>query len=96
MCHQPRSNKSRVLTWLIQELNPLPVPKPIKEKKARAAPKEGLGVVKWKRRSVSAIRDFPPVPKNFNPYLSEETRCALHTHLTQISDEYAQLELEEI
>ena len=53
-------------------------------------------MVKWKRHGVSAIKDFPPIPGKFKPYLSEERRCALHTQLTQISDEYAQMDLEEI
>ena len=53
-------------------------------------------MVKWKRRSASAIRDFSLVPGRFNPYLKEERRQALHTHLTQISNEYARMELEEI
>ena len=47
-------------------------------------------------RNVSSIRDFPPFPKKFNPYLSEERRHALHTHLTYIFDEYTRMELEEI
>jgi hypothetical protein len=71
--YQPRFDKCRVLTKLIQELNCLSTPKPIKEKKAQA---ELLG--------------------KFNPFLSEERRCALHTNLTQISDEYTQMQLEEI
>jgi hypothetical protein len=40
-------------------------------------------MVKWKRRSIFAIRDFPPILGKFNPYLSEERRRVLHTHLTQ-------------
>jgi hypothetical protein len=39
---------------------------------------------------------FPPIPRRFNPYLNDERKRAMHTHLTQISDEYAQMELEEI
>ena len=53
-------------------------------------------MAKWKRHSVSAIRDFPHVPIKFNPCLSKERRHALHTHLTQISVEYARMELKEI
>jgi hypothetical protein len=87
--YQPRSDKRRVSTRLIQELEPSLAPKPIMEKKARAAPKEGSVVVKWKPHNVSVIRDFSPILKKFNPYLSEERSRALHTHLTQISDEYA-------
>jgi hypothetical protein len=94
--YQPHYDKHRVSTRLIQELKPSLAPEPIKEKKAQAAPKEDLAVVKWKRHSVSAIRDFPLVPEKFNPYLSEERRCVLHTHLTQIFDKYAQMEMEEI
>jgi hypothetical protein len=49
-----------------------------------------------KYRNISAIRDFPPISRWFNPYLNDEQKRALHTQLTQISDEYAQLEQEEI
>jgi hypothetical protein len=49
-----------------------------------------------KYRSISVIRDFPPIPGRFNPYLSDKEKQAMHTQLTQISDEYAQMEQEEI
>ena len=41
---------------------------------------------------------FPPIPdfRSFSPYLSEERRWVPYTHLTQIADEYAQMELKEI
>jgi hypothetical protein len=42
------------------------------------------------------IRDFPPIPERFNLHLNEERKPTMHTHLTRISDEYAQMELEEI
>jgi hypothetical protein len=47
-------------------------------------------------RSISAIRDFPPIPGRFNLHLNAERKQAMHTHLTQISDECAGMELEEI
>jgi hypothetical protein len=49
-----------------------------------------------KYHSISAIRDFPPIPRRFNPYLSDEQKRAMHTQLTQISNEYARMEQEEI
>jgi hypothetical protein len=49
-----------------------------------------------KRRNISAIRDFPPILGEFNPYLTKERKRAMHTQLTQISDEYAQWEQEKI
>jgi hypothetical protein len=49
-----------------------------------------------KYHSISVIRDFPPIPERFNPYLSDEKKRAMYIHLTQISDEYAGMEQEEI
>jgi hypothetical protein len=49
-----------------------------------------------KNHNISTIRDFPPIPRRFNPYLSDEQKRAMHTQLTQISDEYARMEQEEI
>jgi hypothetical protein len=49
-----------------------------------------------KYHSISAIRDFPPIPGRFNPYLNDEQKRAMHTQLTQILDEYARMEQEEI
>ena len=66
----------------------LPVPVLIKEEELQATPKDPA-MVKWKCHSVSTIRDLPPILGRFNLYLSEERRRALHTHLTQISAEYA-------
>jgi hypothetical protein len=65
----------------------LPIPKQVVTKKRTSIPKY---------HNVSAIRDFPPIPKRFNPYLSAEQKRAMHTQLTQISDEYAKMEQEEI
>jgi hypothetical protein len=42
------------------------------------------------------IQDFLPILGRFNPYLSNEEKRAMHTQLTQISDEYARREQEEI
>jgi hypothetical protein len=90
--YQPRSGKHRDSTQADQ--GPKPLPKPSEEKEIRIATKKRTAVPK--RRSISAIRDFPPIPGRFNPYLSNEQKRAMHTQLTQISDEYAQLEQEEI
>jgi hypothetical protein len=49
-----------------------------------------------KYRSISAIRDFPSIPGRFNPYLSDKEKQAMHTQLTQILDEYAQMKQVEI
>jgi hypothetical protein len=72
----------------------LHVHKPVEEKEIRAATKRRTTVPKY--LSISTIRDFPPIPGRFNPYLSDEQKQAMHTQLTQISDEYAQMEQEEI
>jgi hypothetical protein len=82
--HQPRSGKHRDSTQADKGLKPLP--KPSEEKETHITTKRRTVVPK--RRSISAIRDFPPIPKRFNPYLSNEQKRAMHTHLTQISDEY--------
>jgi hypothetical protein len=84
--YQPRSGECRVSTQANQELKPLPVPKPVEGKEVHVATKRRPNVPKY--RSISVIRDFPPIPKRFNPYLSDERKRAMHTHLTQISDEY--------
>jgi hypothetical protein len=68
--------------------------KPSEEKEVRIATK-GRTVVP-KHRSISVIRDFPPIPGRFNPYLNNEQKQAMHTQLTQISGKYAQLEQKEI
>jgi hypothetical protein len=68
--------------------------KPSEEKETHITIKRRTAVPK--RRSISTIRDFPPIPGRFNLYLSNEQKRAMHTQLTQISDEYAQLEQEEI
>jgi hypothetical protein len=70
------------------------LPKPIEDKEIRIATKRRTVVPK--RRSISTIRDFPPIPGRFNPYLNDEQKRAMHTQLTQISNEYVQMELEEI
>jgi hypothetical protein len=68
--------------------------KPSEKKETRITTKRRTTVPK--RRSISVIRDFPPIPERFNPYLSNEQERAMHTQLTQISDEYTQWEQEEI
>jgi hypothetical protein len=84
--YQPRSSECRVSTWANQELKPLPVPKLVEGKEAHVATKKRLAVPK--HRSILTIRYFPPIPGRFNPHLSDERKRAMHTHLTQISDEY--------
>jgi hypothetical protein len=70
------------------------VPKPIEEKEIRVATKRKTAIPKY--RSILVIRDFPPIPGRFNSYLSDEEKRAMHTQLTQISDEYARMEQKEI
>ena len=53
--YQPRSDKRKVSTQLVHELNSLLTSEQVKEKKARAVPKEGPAMAKWKRHSVSTI-----------------------------------------
>jgi hypothetical protein len=93
--YQPRPSRCRVSTWPNQEPKPSPTPKLTKEEKAQAAPKKNSTVVKWKHRRVSTIRDLPPIPGRFNPTLMRKGG-ERYTHLTQIFDEYAQIELKEI
>ena len=92
--YQPRSDKSRVPTRVNQELRPSRVPELKEGKETRVATKKKKVIPK--RRSISAIRDFSHVPKRFNPHLSDERKRAMHTHLTQVSEEYDWMELEEI
>ena len=70
--YQPRSNKSRVPTRANQELRPSLVPELKEGKETRIATKKKKVVPK--RRSISAIRDFPPVPGRFNLHLSDERK----------------------
>jgi hypothetical protein len=90
--YQPRSGKHRDSTQADKGSKPLP--KPGEEKETHIATKRRTTVPK--HRSILAIRDFLPIPGRFNPYLSNEQKQTMHTQLTQISDEYAQLEQEEI
>jgi hypothetical protein len=90
--YQPCSGNHRDSTQ--DDKGPKPLLKLSEEKEMRIATKRRTAVPK--RRSISAIRDFPPIPRRFNPYLSNEQKRAMHTQLTQISDDYAQLEQEEI
>jgi hypothetical protein len=90
--YQPRSGKHRNSTQADKRLEPLL--KPGEERETRITTKKRTAVPK--RRNISAIRDFPPIPGRFNPYLSNEQKRAMHTQLTQISDEYAQWKQEEI
>jgi hypothetical protein len=90
--YQPRSGKHRDSTQV--DKGPEPLLKPGEEREMRIIIRRRTAVPK--RRSISAIRDFPPILGRFNPYLSNERKQAMHTQLTQISDEYAQWEQEEI
>jgi hypothetical protein len=90
--YQPCSGKHRNSTQA--DKRPEPLLKLSEEKEIRIATKKRTAVPK--RCSVSAIRDFPPIPGRFNPYLSNEQKRTMHTQLTQISDEYTQWEQEEI
>ena len=92
--YQPCSNKSRVPTRANQELRPSLVPELKEGEETRIATKKKRAIPK--RRSISATRDFPPIPGRFNPYLSDERKRVMHTHLTQVLEEYALVELEEI
>jgi hypothetical protein len=76
--YQPRSGKRRDSIQADQE--PKSLPKPIEEKKIRVATKRRTAVPK--SRSISTIRDFPPIPGRLNPYLSDEEKRAMHTQLT--------------
>jgi hypothetical protein len=90
--YQPRSSKHRDSTQADKGLKPLP--KPSEEKQTHITTKRRIAIPE--RRSILAIRDFPLIPGRFNPYLSNEQKRAMYTQLTQISDEYTQLEQEEI
>jgi hypothetical protein len=76
--YQPHFGKRRVSTQANQELKPLPIPKPVEQKEIRVATKRKTTFPKY--RSISAIRDFPPIPRRFNPYLSDEEKqqCTLN------------------
>jgi hypothetical protein len=94
--YQPRCGKRKVSTQPFHKPNTLPPLELIQGEKAQVESKKDLAAMKWKCRSVSAVQGFPLIPRRFNPYLSKERRQVLHTHLTQIADEYAQMELEQI
>jgi hypothetical protein len=66
--YQPCFGERRVSTWANQELKPLPVPKLVEGKEVRVATKKRAA------RSISVIRDFPPILGRFNPYLSDERK----------------------
>jgi hypothetical protein len=51
---------------------------------------------KWKRRNVSAVRDFPPIPKAAHPHLSMERRLQIAAHMRCVADEDAAMAREEI
>jgi hypothetical protein len=89
---QPRLGKHRNSTQA--DKRPEPLLKPSEEREMRITTKRRTAIPK--HRSISAIRDFPPIPGKLNPYLTNEQKRAMHTQLTQISDEYAQWEQEEI
>ena len=85
--YQPRYGERRVSTWANQELKPSPIPELVEGKETRTTIKKKLAIPKY--RSFSAMRDFPPILRRFNPHLSDERKQAMHTHLTQILNEYA-------
>jgi hypothetical protein len=64
--YQPRFGKRRVSTQANQELKPLPVPKPVEENEIHVATKRKIDIPKY--RSISAIRDFPPIPGRFSDH----------------------------
>ena len=92
--YEPRFDKSRVPTRANQGLRPSLVPEWKEGKETCVATKKKKVVPKG--RSISAIRDFPPIPGRFNPHLSDERKRVMHTHLTQVSEEYGRMEFEEI
>jgi hypothetical protein len=92
--YQPRSSECRVSIQANQEPKSSPIPKLDKGKEAHVATKKRSAEPKC--RSISAIRDFPPILGRFNPYISNERKQAMLTQLTQILEEYTQMELEEI
>jgi hypothetical protein len=75
--YQPRFCKSKVSTQANQEPKSSLVLETDKEKEICAATKKRSAVPKC--RSILAIRDFPPIPGRFNPYISEERKQAMHT-----------------
>jgi hypothetical protein len=85
--YQPRSGKCRVSTQANQKPKSSPVLKSDEGKETRLVTKKRSVMPKY--RSISAIQDFSPVLRRFNPYLSDEQKRAMHTQLTQILDEYA-------
>jgi hypothetical protein len=75
--YQPRSGKHRNSTQ--DDKGSKPLLKLSEEKEMRIATTKRTAIPK--RRSISAIRDFPPIPGRFNPYLSNEQKRAMHTQL---------------
>jgi hypothetical protein len=73
--YQPRTSKHRDSTQ--DDKGPKPLPKPIEGKEVCIATKRRTVVPK--RRSISVIRDFPPIPRRFNPYLNNEQKRAMYT-----------------
>jgi hypothetical protein len=92
--YQPRSGKLKVSTQANQEPKSSPIPKLDEGKETRLVTKRRTAIPKY--RNISVIRDFSPIPERFNPYLNDKEKRAMHTQLTQISDEYAQMEQKEI
>jgi hypothetical protein len=68
--YQPRSGKHRDSTQA--DKGPEPLLKPSEETETHITTKRRTAVPK--RRSISAIRDFPPIPGWFNSYLSNEQK----------------------
>ena len=79
---QPSLTKSRSFHLLLNQL---------REKRHELQPRRNP-----QYPSSIAIRDFPPILGRFNSHLSEERKRAMHTHLTQISNEYTRMERKEI
>jgi hypothetical protein len=92
--YQPRSSRCKVSTQANQEPKPSPIPEPVEGMETHTTTKKKPAIPKY--RSISTIPDFPPILERFNRYLSDERKQAMHTHLTQILNEYALMELEEI
>jgi hypothetical protein len=92
--YQPRSGKCKVSTQANQKPKSSLVPLLDEGNETCLVTKMRTTVPK--NHSISTIRDFPPIPRRFDPYLSDEQKRAMHTQLTQISDEYALMEQEEI
>jgi hypothetical protein len=68
--YQPNSGKHRDSTQA--DKRPEPLLEPGEERETCIATKKRTAVLK--RRSISTIRDFPPILRRFNLYLSNEQK----------------------